>query len=324
MTRKYRPGEDPMADIYMSLQHEVPFTEHEEVAAFQHRDTCRNAYYRTLLSIPNFQSKLIPALQDIAAGQKKPQPYLLGMQLSPEQNKTHLAELRGNLETIEAAPADQIADTLAETRLKQRAMERIYHTLRNGDISDENREVLDRQREALQAAISEIASRNRKLIFKTVHKRASSKNPHRFAALYSQVSSSSYLRAIEGFKVDEGNKFSTYATWAMNNELNRLWQLEKRHRRHFKESSQGKYIQKAYFNAAVPGKSKYALTSEYSFDELVLRACLDDREAEILRGRFGLEGPEQTQVELGARYRITKERIKQIEQRALQKLRWVA
>ena len=51
-------------------------------------------------------------------------------------------------------------------------------------------------------------------------------------------------------------------------------------------------------------------------------ASLDPREQEILRLRFGIgDHDEQTLEQIGHRFRLTRERIRQIEARALRKLR---
>jgi len=51
-------------------------------------------------------------------------------------------------------------------------------------------------------------------------------------------------------------------------------------------------------------------------------ACLSPKEGEILRLRFGIDGqPTQTLKTIGKRFRVSKERIRQIEQKALRKLR---
>ena len=42
-----------------------------------------------------------------------------------------------------------------------------------------------------------------------------------------------------------------------------------------------------------------------------------------MRGRFGLDGPEQTLRELAGQLGVSAERVRQIEQRALDKLRGV-
>ncbi len=52
-----------------------------------------------------------------------------------------------------------------------------------------------------------------------------------------------------------------------------------------------------------------------------LLASLNDRERMILRARYGLDGPEQSLRELGERIGVSAERVRQIEQRALGKLR---
>jgi RNA polymerase primary sigma factor len=53
----------------------------------------------------------------------------------------------------------------------------------------------------------------------------------------------------------------------------------------------------------------------------VLRT-LNEREESIIRMRFGLEdGTERTLEEVGERFHVTRERIRQIEAKALRKLR---
>lgn len=73
-----------------------------------------------------------------------------------------------------------------------------------------------------------------------------------------------------------------------------------------------------------------------SIDETVCEECLRDdidalfaalspREAQILRDRFGLNGDRSKSLEeVGRDHELTKERIRQIEQRALRKLRYSA
>ncbi len=55
-------------------------------------------------------------------------------------------------------------------------------------------------------------------------------------------------------------------------------------------------------------------------------ACLTPREREVIEMRYGLDGaPERTLLEIGTLLEISKERVRQLEQRAMQKMRtWVA
>src|SRR4051794_24849626 len=53
---------------------------------------------------------------------------------------------------------------------------------------------------------------------------------------------------------------------------------------------------------------------------LALLSGLSDREREVLRARYGLDGDEQTLAEIGRRLGLSAERVRQVERRALAKL----
>lgn len=75
-------------------------------------------------------------------------------------------------------------------------------------------------------------------------------------------------------------------------------------------------------------RSKMAddLVIEDSFvdDVDLLLACLDDREKEILKLHYGFNGTPSTLQEIGDRFGLTRERIRQIEQKAIKKLKRLA
>jgi RNA polymerase primary sigma factor len=72
--------------------------------------------------------------------------------------------------------------------------------------------------------------------------------------------------------------------------------------------------------AETPYEQLEGKTSSNMLHGLVAR--LEPREAEILRHRFGLEGDaEKTLDEVGQRFGLTRERIRQIQELALKKLR---
>ena len=53
-----------------------------------------------------------------------------------------------------------------------------------------------------------------------------------------------------------------------------------------------------------------------------IKTCLNEREAEIIRMRFGLDGAEPlTQREIAAKYGISRSYVSRIEKKALEKLR---
>jgi len=54
--------------------------------------------------------------------------------------------------------------------------------------------------------------------------------------------------------------------------------------------------------------------------EMIL-GMLDDREAKIIKMRYGIDGPRYTLEQVGEEFDVTRERVRQIEQKVLQKLK---
>ena len=48
---------------------------------------------------------------------------------------------------------------------------------------------------------------------------------------------------------------------------------------------------------------------------------LDDREAKIVKMRYGIDGPRYTLEQVGEEFNVTRERVRQIEQKVVQKLK---
>lgn len=134
----------------------------------------------------------------------------------------------------------------------------------------------------------------------------------------------SLLRAIEKFDFARGNKFSTYASWAIMKNFARTIPGEFKHRDRYRTSQDELFAATPEYRADHVHEEGAQLTREAQVEKILRR--LDEREQKIIMGRFGLSrGQEpQTLKEVGASLGVTKERIRQIEARALSKLRLAA
>ena len=134
----------------------------------------------------------------------------------------------------------------------------------------------------------------------------------------------SLLRAADKFDVSRGNRFSTYASWAIMKNFARTIPDALRQRGRFRSA------QAETFVAAVDtGTDQYEQESSQiqreSQVEAILRR-LDERERQIVTSRFGLKRGQEplTLKQVGAVLGVTKERVRQIQCRAMGKLRSAA
>ncbi|MDB5350732.1 MAG: polymerase sigma factor, sigma-70 family [Planctomycetota bacterium] len=133
----------------------------------------------------------------------------------------------------------------------------------------------------------------------------------------------SLIRAVEKFDFSRGNKFSTYASWAIMKNFARTIPEENYRRDRFVTGHE------EMFEAAADTRA-----DEHEYESSLKRmqdavkgmlGRLDDRERYIIINRYGLGGAsEQTLEFIGRELKITKERVRQIESRAQDKLRKIA
>ena len=134
----------------------------------------------------------------------------------------------------------------------------------------------------------------------------------------------SLLRAVEKFDYARGNKFSTYASWAIMKNYARTIPGEFKQRDRFRTSHDELFSATEEYRSDQFEQESAQNEREVQIGRILRR--LDDREQKIIIHRFGLDHSQEpkTLKEVGASMGVTKERVRQIEARALGKLRLAA
>lgn len=147
----------------------------------------------------------------------------------------------------------------------------------------------------------------------------------------------SLMRAVEKFDPDRGVRLGTYATAWLHRSMRRTIRSLSRTVR-IPESAKNARSQSVPIDEPV-GEDRLSLTDVLCEDDAVAPddeaergqirerahqclSCLSESEARVVRLRFGIEQPEAlTLQEIGAQLGVTRERVRQIEKSALDKLR---
>ncbi|MDO4586265.1 MAG: sigma-70 family RNA polymerase sigma factor [Planctomycetia bacterium] len=185
--------------------------------------------------------------------------------------------------------------------------------------------LIDEIERLYQAAIdvkNEIISSNLRLVVSIAKKHISSS-----VSFYELISDGnlSLMKAVEKFDYYKGNKFSTYASWALFRNYARTIPDEQKYRERFKPQDLDMFELKVDHRATLSQEERIYWERISQVDRFMNE--LDDRERAIIQRRYGLgmqNDRHQTLRQVGKEMGVTKERVRQIETRALAKLRKVA
>jgi len=131
------------------------------------------------------------------------------------------------------------------------------------------------------------------------------------------------MRSVEKFNFALGNRFSTYATYAIQRHFYRLSHRGRQQRKRFVSDDEALRSQ-----AEDESSTRYRSVEQIDTLKQLFAAFLSElepRERRIVVARFGFDGkPPRTFRELGSQMGVCKERVRQIQSRAMEKIKALA
>lgn len=184
----------------------------------------------------------------------------------------------------------------------------------------EDLEAIERLQEQVTAVKDMLVSCNMRLVV-SIAKRHAAQTDNFFELL--SDGNMSLLRAVEKFDYSRGNKFSTYASWAIMKNFARSIPQERYHKERY-VTGRDELFERALDNRT---DERELVSSAEQAAHRVNRLLehLSPRDREIVRLRAGLDGSEpKTLEEIGQQLGITKERVRQLNVRIMKQLRDIA
>lgn len=132
------------------------------------------------------------------------------------------------------------------------------------------------------------------------------------------------MRSVEKFDFDRGFRFSTYATMVIRRQLYRSMKNDQRDRTRFTSADHALLSEHAEHEREP--RIGFGGWNRLNASLASMMTQLDQREQLIIRARFGFDtdGKKQTLQSLAKQFGVCKERVRQLEKRAMVKLRLVA
>lgn len=130
------------------------------------------------------------------------------------------------------------------------------------------------------------------------------------------------IRSVELFDVSLGNRFSTYATWAVRNHM---WGFLKRRRQLSERTVTHDHFLDSLVETRSNAQDDIRLDRQRADKVIQLLACLSERERFVITARFGLDGQPRGQSlrVIASQLGISKERVRQITLHAVEKLQGI-
>ena len=193
-------------------------------------------------------------------------------------------------------------------------------TVNAAKVKIEDLEAIERLQEKVTAVKDLLISCNMRLVV-SIAKRHAGQTDNFFELL--SDGNMSLMRAVEKFDYSRGNKFSTYASWAIMKNFARSIPEEKTRKERYVTGRD------ELFDVAPDNRTdEHELLStaeQAAFRVNRLLEHLSPRDREIVRLRAGLDGSEpKTLEEIGNQLGITKERVRQLNVRIMKQLRDLA
>lgn len=199
--------------------------------------------------------------------------------------------------------ANQLLDQVDPARPRKRDLNRIERLIAE---ATEARNLLVRHNLRLVASIAK-------------------KNVKDPAELFERISegNAALMRSVEKFDYSRGFKLSTYATWAIRKALAGRYRKLATRRDRFPPTAP-ELLDGCVSERGIPSQMERESEMVNSQIQELIRQ-LDSRDRDVLSMRFGLDDmPARTLHDVGEEIGVSKERVRQIEQRALQRLRRLA